>query len=82
MRTANGASDWPFPETYAGVPFDAYNNAIRNIRQKENCYLADLDLPNLRYETKDGSHPTKLGHTILADAWIRSLEQLGAFTWV
>lgn len=82
MRTAIGASDWPFPETYAGVPFDAYNNAIRNIRQKENCYLADINLLNLRYETRDGSHPTKLGHTILADAWIRSLEQLGAFTQV
>lgn len=82
MRTAIGASDWLFPETYAGVPFNDYNNAIRNIRQKENCYLADIDLLNLRYETRDGSHPTKLGHTILADAWIRSLEQLGIFTWV
>ncbi len=82
MRTYVKDYDWTFPEKYAGVPFDDYNNAIRNIRQKENCYLADLNLLNLRYETKDGSHPTKLGHTLLADAWIRSLERLGAFTWV
>ena len=82
MRTAIGASDWPFPETYAGVLFDDYNNAIRNIGEKENCYLADINLLNLRYETRDGSHPTKLGHTILADAWIRSLEQLDIITRV
>lgn len=82
MRTYIKDSDWTFPERNAGVRFDDYNNAIRNVGQKENCYLADLNLLNLRYETKDGSHPTKLGHTILADAWIRSLDQLGAFTWV
>lgn len=82
LRTYIKDSDWTFPKRVAGVPFDDYNNAIRNIRQKENCYLADINLLNLRYETEDGSHPTKLGHAILADAWIRLLEQLGIFTRV
>ena len=82
MRTYIKESDWTFPGRFAGVSFDDYNNAIRNIGKKENCYLADINLLNLRYETMDGSHPTKLGHTILADAWIRSLEQLSIFTRV
>lgn len=67
---------WPFPETFAGVPFDDYNTAIRKACRKEHCFLADLDALNLRYETLDGSHPNKTGHKELANAWITVLDTI------
>lgn len=76
-RTAIIDTSWAFPENFAGVPFNDYNNAIRHVKQRKNCYLADLCAPDFRYETLDGSHPTRLGHRQLADAWIYALTQLG-----
>ena len=77
VRSAIKDTSWRFPEEFAGVPFDDYNNAIRKVKRRNNCYLADLNVQNIRYETLDGSHPTKLGHQQLAEAWIRALTQLG-----
>ena len=75
MRTMIRNSDWVLPECFCGVPFDDYNNAIRKVKRKKNCYMADL--PDIRYETPDGSHPTKYGHQVIADAWIQTLIRLG-----
>ena len=61
--------DFVFPDAFAGEPFDDYNEAIRRISKKTNCYLADLESLGIRYETLDGTHPTKKGHQCIADAW-------------
>lgn len=71
--------NWEFPENYAGIPFENYNNAIRNIAKKEKVYLADVSTYEGRYETLDGSHPTAKGHKTIADAWIKSLAESGIF---
>lgn len=68
---------WNFPEAYAGVTFEDYNEAIRKICRRKKCYLADIGSLNRRYETLDGSHPTREGHITIANAWIESLEKLG-----
>lgn len=69
--------DWSFPENYAGVKFDDYNHAIRQVCKKEKCYLADIDSLQIQYETLDGSHPTKNGHLTLYQAWTHCLSELG-----
>ncbi len=61
--------DFVFPDAFAGEPFDDYNEAIRRISKKTNCYLADLESLGIRYETLDGTHPTKKGHLSIANAW-------------
>ena len=69
--------EWIFPETYAGMALEEYNDTIRKICEKKKCHLADLSSFNTRYETIDGSHPTREGHLTIADAWIKSLDRLG-----
>ena len=71
-----GAEDSPFPEKYAGVPFEAYNDAIRSAVLKEGVMLADLAASGSRYETLDGTHPTANGHVTLASGWIHCLALL------
>lgn len=68
--------DWVFPEQFAGTAFDDYNQVIRQVCRNKNCLLADLDALNWRYETLDGTHPTKNGHDTLYRAWVRCLTQL------
>ena len=50
---------------------------IRDAAVQQGCYLADLSAMDLRYETLDGAHPTIDGHRVIAEAWIRQLEDLG-----
>ena len=69
--------DWKFPECYAGVDFEDYNRAIRQACKKQKCYLADLAALEFRYETLDGSHPTRNGHIALHQAWVRCLSEVG-----
>ena len=71
-----GKTEWDFPEKYAGIEFEDYNNVIRYTSQKNGCYLADVGLSGVRYETLDGSHPTKDGHITIAESWIRCLTEL------
>lgn len=66
---------WKFPDSVNHVPLDAYNTTIRNRCKHEKCVLADLASLNLRYETLDGTHPTKNGHQAIANAWISSLKR-------
>jgi lysophospholipase L1-like esterase len=65
--------DWIFPESYAGVRFEDYNDAIRRITKQKNILLADTAKQNIRYETLDGTHPTAEGHKTIAYAWIKCL---------
>ena len=69
-------TSWRFPEKYAGVPLSKYNEMIRKICQDEKVELADLEKTNIRYETLDGSHPTALGHSQIAEAWIECCNKL------
>lgn len=78
MRTRLAGEDgWQFPEHFAGTAFEAYNQAIRAVCKKQNCYLADIAALNMRYETLDGTHPTQNGHTTLYKAWVMCLSELG-----
>lgn len=76
MRGKSG-EEWNFPEHFARVGFGEYNEAIRKACRKRRVLLADLAKPDVRYETLDGSHATAIGHQTMADAWIRSLRNLG-----
>ncbi|MBR1742490.1 MAG: SGNH/GDSL hydrolase family protein, partial [Lachnospiraceae bacterium] len=77
MRTKIKAHEnWIFPETYAGVPFEDYNVAIRKVCKKQNCYLVDLAALGTSYESLDGSHPTAEGHATIAWAWLQCLQKL------
>ena len=67
---------WDFPETFAGIPFESYNEAIRKACRKIDCYLADLSKLNILYETLDGTHPTKPGHKEIADVWKTCISDL------
>ena len=64
---------WRFPTKFMGVEFELYNQAIRKAAKKEKCLLADLGALGWKYETLDGTHPTRRGHETLAMAWIRSM---------
>ena len=70
--------NWEFPERFAGVPLEDYNNAIRMIAGKKKVHLADVSAYGSRYETLDGSHATAEGHKTIADAWIKSLLKSGS----
>jgi len=78
MRTfMKNQPDWDFPEYYAGIEFEKYNNVIRSAAAKsDGSSLADLSAQGKRYETLDGTHPTIAGHQTLAEAWISSLADL------
>lgn len=49
--------------------------AIKIAAEIAGIEVADLASQNLRYETLDGSHPTKEGHITLAKAWINCLKK-------
>lgn len=69
--------EWCFPECFGGVRFEDYNCAIRQVCIKEGCYLADIGALQFRYETLDGTHPTRNGHISLFHAWMHCLSELG-----
>ncbi len=68
-------NDWVFPEEFGGIPFDEYNNVIREACKRNRVYLADIAINDHRCETIDGSHPTKNGHTTLAASWIKCINE-------
>ena len=78
MRTrVRGDHSWQFPEYWAGIGLEDYNNVIRWTAQENRCDLADLARSSVRYETLDGAHPTAQGHREIAENWIRCLADLG-----
>ena len=77
MRTEiRGRNNWSFPEYYAGIGLEEYNDVIRRITKKNKCIVADVSSLDMMYETLDGSHPTANGHRTIADAWIKCLADL------
>lgn len=78
MRTEiRGDHFWQFPEYWAGIGLEDYNNVIRWVVQENHCALADLGRGDARYETLDGAHPTVQGHKTLAAKWIACLTDMG-----
>ncbi|HUM85399.1 MAG TPA: GDSL-type esterase/lipase family protein [Lachnospiraceae bacterium] len=75
MRTfIFGNDNWLFPENFNGkVAFEKYNDSIRKICSAQKIVCLDLSEGNVRYETLDGTHPTKAGHQMLAHNWINRL---------
>lgn len=69
-------AQWHFPEAYAGVKLEQYNQAIRRICKKKKCHLADLSSLDMRYETLDGTHPTRNGQLMMANAWMTCLTNM------
>lgn len=76
---------WVFPESFAGIPYEDYNEAIRqaceeykafNDPQGGGVFLVDLAglQSNDRMQTLDGTHPDYEGHKQLAELWIRSFQ--------
>ena len=61
--------EWTFPEINRGVRLDDYNDAIRSACAGQGVYLADTTEQEVRYETLDGTHPTRKGHAEIAMAW-------------
>lgn len=68
---------WQYPEFLYGKPREAYNDQIRWACHKHKVRLVDLSRTYIRYETLDGSHPTKTGHSQIASAWISELRKHG-----
>lgn len=68
---------WKFPQKWAGISICEYNAAIKIAAQLSGAAVADLASLHMRYETLDGTHPTKAGHDTMAQAWIRCLKGLG-----
>ena len=71
--TIKGYDEWEFPEYLAGVSFEDYNIAIRNACSSKKCEVVDIAALNMRYETLDGVHPTAVGHSMMAEAWMQLL---------
>lgn len=62
-----------FPFSIYGIPLDTYNNAIRSCAWQYDCKVVDLQKMDVSYDSMDGVHPTALGMSQIADAWIRNL---------
>lgn len=71
-----GNYNWVFPHKCAGISIYEYNAAIKIAVKLSGVELADLASLNMHYETLDGTHPTKMGHDTIAQAWIHYLKQL------
>ena len=67
---------WFFNETYGGIERCKYNEVIRKITLQNKCYLADTQQSGVVYDTLDGAHPTKQGHSEIAEVWIKCLSDL------
>ena len=77
MRTRiQGRENWAFPEAFGGIELEEYNEVIRSTVKKNHCYLADIGMQDIRYETYDGSHPNVDGHQTIANAWIKCMSDL------
>lgn len=72
-----GKPDWKYPEMYGGTALEEYNQAIREaVNERDDIVLMDLPEEGIRYETLDGTHPTRRGHEELAQMWIGCLEKI------
>lgn len=74
--SVKGKPDWVFPHKWAGTSIYEYNAAIKIAAELAEADLADLAASDMRYETLDGTHPTKAGHDTIAQAWISCLKEV------
>lgn len=63
-----------FVTNFRGIPFDKYNDAIRQAAHDTGCLVADLRSQGLDYEAWDGTHPTVRGMRHLADLVIQAMD--------
>lgn len=73
-----GSSRPTFAFNLRGVPFDAYNDAIRAQARAHGCRVADVRAQGFDYEAVDGTHPTARGMRQLAQLVLRSLGETDA----
>lgn len=59
-----------FPEAFAGIPIEKYNDVIRGLADEYQIKVIDLYRTGCKYDSMDGIHPTKLGMQQIADAII------------
>lgn len=59
-----------FPEAYAGIHIEKYNDVIRNLSDEYPIKVIDLYRAGCKYDSMDGIHPTKLGMQQIADSII------------
>lgn len=64
-----------FTMNFRGIPFDEYNDAIRQAARAADCRIADLRAQGLDYEAWDGTHPTARGMRQLADLVIGAMDE-------
>lgn len=56
-----------FPEAFANIHIEEYNNAIRKLQEDFPIKIIDLYSAGCRYDSMDGIHPTKQGMQQIAD---------------
>lgn len=59
-----------FPEAFAGIHIEKYNDVIRNLSDEYPIKVIDLYRSGCKYDSMDGIHPTKLGMQQIADTII------------
>lgn len=69
-------SGWAFPHKWSGISIHEYNAAIKIAAKLAEVDVVDLASLDMRYETLDGTHPTKNGHNTIAQAWIQCIRKI------
>lgn len=59
-----------FPEAFAGIPIEKYNDVIRDLADEFPIKVIDLYRAGCKYDSMDGIHPTKLGMQQIAETII------------
>lgn len=59
-----------FPEAFAGIHIEKYNDVIRNLSDEYPIKVIDLYRSGCKYDSMDGIHPTKHGMQQIADTII------------
>lgn len=63
-----------FVYDFRGVPFAAFNDAIRSAAKQANAHIADAFACGMDYESIEGTHPTAQGMRQLAGMFAWSME--------
>lgn len=69
-----GCAESTFAYRLRGVPFDAYNAAIRSAAARQGCRIADVRALGRDYEGLEGTHPTARGMRQFAALVLRAME--------
>lgn len=70
--------EFSFPNKYAGLHIEDYNEIIRRIVRENDCNLIDLYNMKMPYDSIDGSHPNRKGmQTIAASVCYAMSDEIG-----